>query len=72
MQKRCILVPDVDQFPGHIACSSQSKSEIVLPAFKHQEVSLILDLDSDKLNDFTEIDQKYLKEVIHIIEGLIE
>ena len=71
MEKRCILVPDVDQFPGHIACSSQSKSEIVLPAFKHQEVSLILDLDSDKLNDFTEIDQKYLKEVIHIIEGLI-
>lgn len=71
MEKRSIIVPDVDQFPGHIACSSHSKSEIVLPVYKHEEVSLILDLDSDRLNDFSEIDEQYLMELIRIVERKI-
>lgn len=70
-EKRTILVPDVDQFPGHIACSSDSKSEIVLPAFKNDEVALILDVDSDKLDDFDEIDAQYLGQLMHIIEKFI-
>src|SRR5688500_16243856 len=48
-QKETIVVPNVDEFPGHIACSSASKSEIVLPALKNGEVALVLDVDSDKL-----------------------
>jgi L-methionine (R)-S-oxide reductase len=68
---RTVLVPDVDAFPGHIACSSDSKSEIVLPAFKGEEVALILDVDSDKLNDFDETDQKNLEKLIRIIEKLL-
>lgn len=60
------LVPDVDAFPGHIACSSASKSEIVVPIFKGNEVAMVLDVDSDKLADFDEIDQKYLEELMGI------
>jgi L-methionine (R)-S-oxide reductase len=70
-EKKVLLVPDVDEFPGHIACSSDSKSEIVLPAFKDDEVALVLDVDSDKLNDFDETDELYLRRVIGIIEKLI-
>jgi len=70
--KQTILVPDVEQFPGHIACSSQSKSEIVLPAMKQDEVFLVLDIDSDKLNDFSETDEKYLTELITLIETLLQ
>lgn len=70
-EKKTILVPDVDQFPGHIACSSDSKSEIVLPAFKNDQVALILDVDSDKLDDFDEVDALYLGQLMHIIEGFI-
>ncbi len=70
-EERTILVPDVEKFPGHIACSSASKSEIVLPAFKNQSVALVLDVDSDNLNDFDSIDQKALEEIMHIIEGLL-
>jgi L-methionine (R)-S-oxide reductase len=70
--KEVVIVPDVEQFPGHIACSSASKSEIVLPAFdKNGEVFLVLDVDSDKLNDFSEIDAEGLEKVMRIIEGLI-
>jgi GAF domain-containing protein len=58
-----ILVPNVDEFPGHIACSSQSKSEIVVTIQKENTVVGVLDVDSDKLNDFDEIDQKYLEEL---------
>ena len=53
-RKEIILVPDVEQFPGHIACSSDSKSEIVLPVFKGAEVAMVLDVDSDRLADFDE------------------
>ncbi len=66
-----ILVPNVDEFPGHIACNSASKSEIVLPAMKNGEVNLILDVDSDQLNDFDEVDQVHLEKLMRIIEGLI-
>src|SRR5688572_8964389 len=55
-EKKTILVPNVEEFPGHIACSSASKSEIVLPAFsKTGAVKLVLDVDSDQLNDFDEV-----------------
>ncbi len=63
-QKETLIVPNVEEFPGHIACSSLSKSEIVLPLFKNGEVIGVLDVDSSELNTFDEIDEKYLKEII--------
>jgi GAF domain-containing protein len=66
--RKTIIVPNVDEFPGHIACSSASKSEIVLPAFKNGEVYLVLDVDSDSLNDFDDVDAKALEQVMRIIE----
>ena len=69
-EKKVLMVEDVDAFPGHIACSSLSKSEIVLPAFKNDKVWLVLDVDSEKLAAFDETDQKYLGEVIKLIESL--
>lgn len=70
-EKRTIVVADVEEFPGHIACSSDSKSEIVLPAFKNGEVALVLDVDSDKLNDFDSTDAAYLERVMRIVERFI-
>jgi L-methionine (R)-S-oxide reductase len=70
-EKKVMLVPNVDEFPGHIACSSDSKSEIVLPAFKNNEVALVLDVDSDKLNDFDKIDELYLGQVMRLIEKFL-
>ena len=70
-EKKTILVPDVEKFPGHIACSSDSKSEIVLPAFKNNEVALVLDVDSDQLNDFDQTDELYLKQIMTIIEKFL-
>ena len=67
-ERKTILVPDVEKFPGHIACSSASKSEIVLPAFKENEVALVLDVDSDSLDDFDSIDQRALEELMRIVE----
>ena len=61
--KETILVPDVDAFPGHIACSSLSKSEIVVPLFKNNKVVAVLDVDSQKLNDFDEVDKLYLNQL---------
>ena len=61
------LVPDVDAFPGHIACSSASKSEIVVPVFKGDAVAMVLDVDSDLLADFDQTDQKYLEELMGIL-----
>lgn len=69
-QKQTIIVDDVDQFPGHIACSSLSRSEIVLPAFnKNGNVFLILDVDSEQLATFDETDKLYLEQVMEIISG---
>ena len=70
-EKRTLVVPDVEAFPGHIACSSASKSEIVLPAFKGGEVALVLDVDSDKLNDFDQMDATYLEGIMRIIEKFL-
>ncbi len=64
-----LIVANVEEFPGHIACSSDSKSEIVLPAFKDGAVQLILDVDSDQLNDFDQVDQQYLTDLMKIVEG---
>jgi L-methionine (R)-S-oxide reductase len=70
--RETVIVPNVDEFPSHIACSSASKSEIVLPIFdKKNEVFGVLDVDSDKLNDFNEIDAKGLQKVINLIEQII-
>ena len=67
-EKRTVIVDDVDQFPGHIACSSLSKSEIVLPAFnKTGEVTLILDVDSEHLAAFDETDKIYLEQLMELI-----
>lgn len=69
--KETIIVPDVEQFPGHIACSSASRSEIVLPVFKNDEVVMVLDVDSDKLNDFNEDDSVALAQVIRLTESIL-
>jgi GAF domain-containing protein len=70
--KETIIVPNVDEFPDHIICNAASKSEIVIPVFnKNKEVALILDIDSAKLNDFDEIDEKYLSQVVHLIESFL-
>ena len=58
---KIVIVPDVDQFPGHIACSSRSKSEIVVPVVKEANIIAVLDVDSELLNNFDEIDTKYLE-----------
>ena len=62
-----VVVPDVDEFPGHITCSSDSKSEIVLPISVGNNVLAILDVDSDRLNDFDETDSQYLAELCETI-----
>jgi GAF domain-containing protein len=67
-EAKTIIVPDVDAFPGHIACSSASKSEIVVPGFSHGKVNMVLDVDSDMLNDFDETDQLYLEQLMKIVE----
>ena len=62
-----IIVPDVEKFPGHIACSSLSKSEIVVPIIRDGEVVAILDVDSDELNHFDTVDQKYLEQIVELV-----
>ncbi|PTB95936.1 GAF domain-containing protein [Marivirga lumbricoides] len=67
-EAKTIVVPDVDAFPGHIACSSASRSEIVVPVFKGNEVIGVLDVDSSELNTFDETDQKFLEELLKDIQ----
>jgi GAF domain-containing protein len=62
-ERRTVIVPDVEEFPGHIACNSESKSEIVVPLFNNGEIVGVLDIDSDRLNSFDEIDAMYLNEI---------
>ncbi|MCD8176986.1 MAG: GAF domain-containing protein [Tannerellaceae bacterium] len=62
-EARTLLVPDVDQFPGHIACSSASKSEIVIPILQNGKVTGVLDIDSNTLNTFDETDKMYLEKL---------
>lgn len=59
-----VIVPDVDEFPGHIACSSLTKSEIVVPVFKGKEVVAVLDIDSERLASFDETDKSSLEELV--------
>lgn len=66
-KEETIIVPDVDEFPGHIACSSASRSEIVLPVFKEDIVVAILDVDSDQLNDFDEEDGRFLAQIVELL-----
>ena len=70
-QQQIIIVPDVDQFPGHIACSSASKSEIVLPIMRNGDCVGVLDIDSDELNQFDEVDAEYLQQLMLMIEKFI-
>ena len=63
-QGETLIVPDVDAFPGHIACSSESKSEIVVPLIVEGQVKLVLDVDSDSLEDFGKEDQVYLEQIL--------
>jgi GAF domain-containing protein len=67
-EEKTIIVPDVTKFSGHIACSSFSKSEIVVPVFKNKIVIGVLDVDSDQLNSFDEIDQQYLEKIVSLIQ----
>ena len=67
-KRETIIVPDVEKFPGHIACSSESKSEIVLPIFKNNKTFGVLDIDSKEFNSFNETDKKYLEKIIKVVE----
>jgi len=69
--RQTVIVPDVEHFPGHIACSSDSKSEIVVPVFKNGEVFGVLDVDSDRLDDFSEADKEGLETLIKFLEKKI-
>jgi len=66
-QANTLIVPDVGKFPGHIACSSMSKSEIVVPLIKNTEVWGVLDVDSDQYNSFDETDAQFLQEIVALI-----
>ena len=67
---KTIVVPDVEQFPGHIACSSESKSEIVVPVFgRDGKVMAVLDIDSEHLATFDDIDRKYLEEICQLMKA---
>lgn len=70
-EKRTIIVEDVDQFPGHIACSSLSRSEIVVPLLRDGEVVAVLDVDSDQLSDFNQTDDRFLTEMVKLLEQSI-
>jgi len=65
-QAKTLIVPDVDEFPGHIACSSLSKSEIVIPVFANDKVVAVLDVDSEALDQFDEADAHYLEEIVKL------
>jgi GAF domain-containing protein len=62
-----VLVPDVEQFPGHIACSAASRSEIVVPLMRQGEAIGVLDVDSEYLNHFNETDQAFLEEICSVL-----
>lgn len=66
-RQKTLIVPDVEKFPGHIACSSLSKSEIVVPLVHGGETRLVLDVDSSELADFSELDQHYLEVIVDLV-----
>ncbi len=67
-QKQTLIVPDVEEFPGHIACSAASRSEIVIPIVRNETVIGVLDVDSAELNSFDDTDADYLAQIIELIE----
>jgi L-methionine (R)-S-oxide reductase len=67
-QAKTLIVPDVEKFPGHIACSSLSRSEIVVPVIRNNKVVAVLDVDSNEYNHFDLIDQHFLEEIVSLIE----
>jgi L-methionine (R)-S-oxide reductase len=67
-EAKTIIVPDVEKFPGHIACSSLSRSEIVVPVIRNNEVVAVLDADSEELDQFDLIDQRYLEEIVNLLQ----
>jgi GAF domain-containing protein len=69
--RETVIVPNVDEFPGHIACASESRSEIVVPIMRNGTVVGVLDVDSDKLNDFGQLDAAGLRHVVGVIERII-
>jgi len=66
-REETIVVPDVEKFPGHIACSSESRSEIVVPVWKDGKITAVLDIDSEKLGTFDDVDRKYLEEICEVL-----
>jgi L-methionine (R)-S-oxide reductase len=66
-QAKTLIVPDVDAFPGHIACSSLSRSEIVVPVFDEDKIVAVLDVDSDVLEQFDETDAQYLEQIVKLV-----
>ncbi len=68
-RKEIIIVPNVDEFPGHIACATASKSEIVLPFYQQNKVAGVLDVDSEYLAHFDEVDAEYLNKIIKLLNG---
>lgn len=66
-QAQTLIVPDIEKFPGHIACSSHSRSEIVVPVIRNGEVIGVLDVDSVETDQFDETDQRYLEEIVDFI-----
>ena len=68
-KQETIIVPDVEKFPGHIACSSSSKSEIVIPIKRNDQVIAVLDVDSTAYDDFDLVDRKYLEKITQMIPG---
>ena len=70
-EKKTIVVEDVELFPGHIACSSESRSEIVVPLFKGEEVISVLDIDSEKLATFDAIDKEWLEQIAEVVSAVL-
>lgn len=66
-EMKTLIVPDVEKFPGHIACSSLSKSEIVVPVIRNNQVVAVLDVDADEYDQFDTTDQQYLEEIVTLI-----
>ena len=66
-KQETLVVPNVEEFPGHIACSSLSKSEIVVPKVVDGKTTFVLDIDSDQINDFSDVDSKYLNQILDLL-----
>lgn len=66
-RQETIVVPDVEEFPGHIACSSESRSEIVVPVWRDDKVIAVLDIDSEKLGTFDETDKVWLEKIVSLL-----